>query len=107
MGRSRTLLLAVDGLDEHDLETLRHAAGNTGGAGANGAAGPARPADGDTRFPALARTVLTGMTELRIRHVPVVVDGRLTAIVSIGDVVKHRITDLQAERDQLSAYIQQ
>ena len=47
------------------------------------------------------------MTELRIRHVPVVVDGRLTAIVSIGDVVKHRITDLQAERDQLSAYIQQ
>ncbi|WP_035938563.1 CBS domain-containing protein [Knoellia aerolata] len=47
------------------------------------------------------------MTELRIRHVPVVVDGRLTGIVSIGDVVKHRITDLQAERDQLSAYIQQ
>lgn len=67
MGRSRTLLLAVDGLDEHDLETLRHAAGNTGGAGANGDAGPARPADGDTRFPALARTVFTGMTELRIR----------------------------------------
>ncbi|EAP97095.1 hypothetical protein JNB_16459 [Janibacter sp. HTCC2649] len=47
------------------------------------------------------------MTELRIRHVPVVVDGQLKAIVSIGDVVKHRITDLQAERDQLSAYIQQ
>ena len=47
------------------------------------------------------------MTERRIRHVPVVVDGRLRAIVSIGDVVKHRITDLQAERDQLSAYIQQ
>jgi CBS domain-containing protein len=47
------------------------------------------------------------MTENRFRHVPVVVDGRLTAIVSIGDVVKHRITDLQAERDQLSAYIQQ
>ncbi|KGN35738.1 histidine kinase [Knoellia flava TL1] len=47
------------------------------------------------------------MTENRFRHVPVVVDGRLAAIVSIGDVVKHRITDLQAERDQLSAYIQQ
>lgn len=47
------------------------------------------------------------MTEHRFRHVPVVVDGRLTAIVSIGDVVKHRMTDLQAERDQLSAYIQQ
>lgn len=47
------------------------------------------------------------MTEHRIRHVPVVVDGHLAAIVSIGDVVKHRITDLQAERDQLTAYIQQ
>ena len=46
------------------------------------------------------------MTEHRIRHVPVVVDGRLAAIVSIGDVVKHRITDLQAERDQLQSYIQ-
>ncbi|PRY58000.1 CBS domain protein [Knoellia remsis] len=47
------------------------------------------------------------MTEHRIRHVPVVVDDRLVAIVSIGDVVKHRITDLQAERDQLRDYIQQ
>ena len=47
------------------------------------------------------------MTESRIRHVPVVVDSKLSAIVSIGDVVKHRISDLQAERDQLSAYIQQ
>ncbi|MGL5863476.1 MAG: CBS domain-containing protein [Phycicoccus sp.] len=47
------------------------------------------------------------MTERRIRHVPVVVDDRLTAIVSIGDVVKYRIDDLQAERDQLRDYIQQ
>lgn len=47
------------------------------------------------------------MTVHRIRHVPVVVDGKLTAIVSIGDVVKHRIMDLQAERDQLVGYIQQ
>jgi CBS domain-containing protein len=51
----------------------------------------------------LART----MTDLRIRHVPVVVDGRLTAIVSIGDIVKNRIDELQAERDQLVGYIQQ
>jgi CBS domain-containing protein len=51
----------------------------------------------------LART----MTDLRIRHVPVVVDGRLTAIVSIGDIVKHRIDELQSERDQLVGYIQQ
>jgi CBS domain-containing protein len=47
------------------------------------------------------------MTEQRIRHVPVVVEERLTGIVSIGDVVKHRIEELQSERDQLTAYIQQ
>ena len=48
----------------------------------------------------------TAMTERRIRHVPVVVDGKLRAIVSIGDVVKNRIDDLQSERDQLRTYIQ-
>ena len=47
------------------------------------------------------------MTQRRIRHVPVVVDDRLAGIVSIGDVVKHRIEELQSERDQLTAYIQQ
>jgi CBS domain-containing protein len=45
------------------------------------------------------------MTERRVRHVPVVVDGRLAGIVSIGDVVKHRIDELQSERDHLTAYI--
>ncbi|MGZ4602297.1 MAG: CBS domain-containing protein [Kineosporiaceae bacterium] len=45
------------------------------------------------------------MTEQRIRHVPVVVDDRLRGIISIGDVVKHRIEELQSERDQLTAYI--
>ncbi|MBD3782945.1 MAG: CBS domain-containing protein [Micrococcales bacterium] len=47
------------------------------------------------------------MTDRRIRHVPVVVDGGLAAIVSIGDIVKFRIDTLQAERDQLRDYIQQ
>jgi CBS domain-containing protein len=47
------------------------------------------------------------MTESRIRHVPVVDDGKLVAIVSIGDVVKNHIDDLQAERDQLRDYITQ
>jgi CBS domain-containing protein len=51
----------------------------------------------------LART----MTDMRIRHVPVVVDGKLHAIVSIGDIVKQRIDELQTERDQLVGYIQQ
>ena len=45
------------------------------------------------------------MTEHRVRHVPVLVDARLTGIVSIGDVVKHRMAEVQAERDQLTNYI--
>jgi CBS domain-containing protein len=47
------------------------------------------------------------MTEGRFRHIPVVVDGRLVAIVSIGDIVKGRIDELQTERDHLVGYIQQ
>lgn len=48
----------------------------------------------------------SSMTERRIRHVPVVADGRLSAIVSIGDVVKSRIDTLQAEASALRDYIQ-
>lgn len=47
------------------------------------------------------------MTERRIRHLPVLVDGRLAGIVSIGDVVKSRIDELQSERDHLESYIDQ
>ncbi len=47
------------------------------------------------------------MTERRIRHVPVVADGALVGIVSIGDVVKHKISRLQFERDQLDSYVHQ
>ena len=47
------------------------------------------------------------MTERRIRHVPVVEDGRLAGIVSIGDVVKSRITELEIDRSQLTSYIEQ
>jgi CBS domain-containing protein len=46
------------------------------------------------------------MTERRIRHVPVVTeDGRTAGIISIGDVVKSRIDELEADRDQLIGYI--
>ncbi len=45
------------------------------------------------------------MTDRRIRHVPVVEDGALVGIVSIGDIVKHRIDQLQFERDQLDNYV--
>jgi len=45
------------------------------------------------------------MTEFRFRHVPVVVEGRLAGIVSVGDVIKYRLEELQSERDHLTAYI--
>ena len=47
------------------------------------------------------------MTERRIRHVPVLSDGRLAGIVSIGDVVKSRINQLETDREQLESYIAQ
>lgn len=50
----------------------------------------------------LART----MTDKRVRHVPVVADGELLGIVSIGDVVKARLDELEEERRQLVDYIQ-
>jgi CBS domain-containing protein len=45
------------------------------------------------------------MTERRFRHIPVVEGSRLTGIMSIGDVVKHRMSELQFERDQLDSYV--
>ena len=45
------------------------------------------------------------MTERRIRHAPVTVGGGLRGIVSIGDVVKSRIGELETERAALSDYI--
>jgi CBS domain-containing protein len=59
--------------------------------------------DQDTDVHELMKT----MTERRIRHVPVVHDGRLIGIISIGDVVKHRIDQLEFERDQLDSYVHQ
>jgi CBS domain-containing protein len=47
------------------------------------------------------------MTENRVRHVPVIEDGNLIGIVSIGDVVKTRMEELEAEHEQLQSYITQ
>jgi len=47
------------------------------------------------------------MTERRIRHMPVVDDGQLVGIVSIGDVVRSRIQQLESDREQLESYIAQ
>jgi CBS domain-containing protein len=46
------------------------------------------------------------MTQRRIRHLPVVDGGRLQGIVSIGDLVKHRMERIEAEADAMRAYIQ-
>ncbi len=45
------------------------------------------------------------MTEHRIRHLPVVHEGKLNGMVSIGDVVKHRIEAIEREAEEMKAYI--
>ena len=45
------------------------------------------------------------MTNQRIRHLPVLEAGQLIGIVSIGDLVKHRIEEIESEAEQLKAYI--
>lgn len=49
--------------------------------------------------------VLTRMTEGRFRHIPVVEDGKLVGIVTIGDVVKARLQELSMEKDALQGMI--
>lgn len=49
---------------------------------------------------------LSIMTNKRIRHLPVVESGEIRGIVSIGDLVKHRIERIEAEAEALRTYIQ-
>jgi CBS domain-containing protein len=51
-------------------------------------------------------SVMEQMTEGKFRHLPVVEQGRLTGIVSIGDVVKHRLQEMEREQSALRDYIQ-
>jgi CBS domain-containing protein len=51
-------------------------------------------------------SIMALMTERRFRHVPVLdAEGRLAGIVSIGDVVKHRLDEIQLEADAMRDYI--
>lgn len=50
-------------------------------------------------------TVMSRMTRGRFRHLPVAENGRLTGIVSIGDVVKARIEQVEREAEEMRAYI--
>src|SRR5690348_7096587 len=45
------------------------------------------------------------MTERRIRHIPVLTDGMLVGIISIGDVVKHRLDEMEYETSSLRSFI--
>ena len=58
----------------------------------------------DTQTPILA--ALATMTQRRMRHLPVVEGGQIRGIVSIGDLVKHRIERIEAEAEALRTYIQ-
>ncbi len=49
--------------------------------------------------------LMTMMTDRRIRHIPVVEGGRLSGIISIGDVVKWRIAETEKEAEALREYI--
>jgi CBS domain-containing protein len=49
--------------------------------------------------------VMRKMTEGRFRHMPVVESGKLVGVISIGDVVKHKIKELRHEADALRDYV--
>jgi CBS domain-containing protein len=49
--------------------------------------------------------VMEDMTQYRVRHVPVLEDGQLAGIISIGDVVKHKIAEVEREAEELRDYI--
>lgn len=51
--------------------------------------------------------LMSRMTEHRIRHLPVEKDGSLAGMISIGDVVKWRVTELEQEMGHLENYIKQ
>jgi CBS domain-containing protein len=63
---------------------------------------PAITAEPDTSV----LSALALMTQRRIRHLPVVEGGQIRGLVSIGDLVKHRMERIEAEADAMRAYIQ-
>lgn len=78
----------------------------------HGQAGLARPVSdfmsAEVIFAAPAETVsilMERMTDRRIRHLPVLTDGRLAGVISIGDVVKCQIAEARREADSLRTYI--
>ncbi len=54
---------------------------------------------------ATADVVMSTMTEKRFRHMPVIESGRMVGIISLGDVVKARLSELKMEKDALEGMI--
>ena len=78
-----------------------------------GAEALARPVSAVMTAPAITVTpeesvlaALALMTRRRIRHLPVMQDGKCVGLVSIGDLVKHRIERIESEAEAMRAYIQ-
>jgi len=84
-----------------------HCVASQGTAALNGPVGEAMtaPAITVTRDEAVLGA-LTLMTQRRIRHLPVVEQGRLIGFVSIGDLVKYRIDKIEADAEAMRNYIQ-
>jgi CBS domain-containing protein len=78
----------------------------------DGAPGLAKPVSAcmtqDVLFADPGETIdhlLARMTDRRVRHLPVCLSGRLVGLVSIGDLVKHKIAETEAEAEGLKSYI--
>lgn len=50
-------------------------------------------------------SIMERMTAGKFRHMPVVTDGKLTGLISIGDVVKHRVEEIESESEAMRDYI--
>lgn len=98
----QTALLGI--VSERDVVRRLHHDGTV----VNNTVGAIMTADVQTCAPdADLDAVLQTMTDRRVRHLPVLRDGVLVGVVSIGDLVKHKIGQLQFERDQLDHYVHQ
>ena len=51
------------------------------------------------------KDVMAKMTQRRVRHLPVMADGKLVGVISIGDVVKNRLDDMEMETNVLRDYV--
>lgn len=58
-----------------------------------------------TRSEELIRSIMEQMTQGRFRHIPVVEGGQMIGIISIGDVVKQRLAEIEAEASAMRDYI--